>query len=150
MTMHKIGFFRGTELLGNKVHYSHRIPARWATEIDWLLIVEGVIGAPASASLRVRPQIAAMHTRNQSEDTRFESASQGPLWANVPDSMLLDGAPGEVATHTIGPVNNDGTSCLVLPFRQVGGYWTRLGLDISTTSGETGGFQISLEAVLRK
>lgn len=149
MAMHKVGFFRGTHLLTNKVHYSHRIPARWANEIDWLLTVEGVIGAPVSASLRVRPQVAAMHTRNQTEDTRFETASQGPLWRDVPDSMLLDGAPGEVATHAIGAVNNDGSSCIVLPFRQTGGYWTRLALDISTTSGESGGFQVSLEAVLR-
>lgn len=148
--MHKVGFFRGVQLLGNKVHTTHRIPARWAGEIDWLLTVEGVLGEPTSASLRVRPQIAAMHTRNQSEDARFETATQGPLWTNVPDSMLLDGAPGEVATHTIGAVNNDGSSCLVIPFRQVGGYWTRLALDISTTSGDTGGFQVSLEAVLRK
>lgn len=150
MTMHKVGFFRGVQLLNNKVHYSHRIPARWAGEIDWLLTVEGVIGSPASASLRVRPQIAAMHTRNQTEEFRFESASQSPLWQNVPDSMLPDGAPGEVATHAIGAVNNDGSSCLLVPFRQAGGYWTRLALDISTTSGETGGFQVSLEAVLRK
>lgn len=149
MTMHKVGLYRGTQLLGNKVHTSHRIPARWAGQIAWLLTVEGVLGEPASASLRVRPQIAAMHTRDQEEDARF-FPNQAPLWANVPDSMLPDGAPGEVATHAIGPVNNDGSSCILLPFRQVGGFWTRLAFDISTTAGATGGFQVSLEAVLRK
>lgn len=145
--MQKVGFWRGVELLGNKTHYTHRIPARWAERIAWLVTVEGVLGEPASASLRLRPQIAAMHTRNQEEDQRF-SPGQVPLWADVPDSMLLDGAPGEVATHTLGPVNNDGSSCVLIPFRQVGGYWTRLGFDISTTAGDTGGFQVSVEAVL--
>ncbi|QOC56272.1 hypothetical protein PP509_gp30 [Gordonia phage MichaelScott] len=150
MTMHKVAWYRGTQLLGNRRHYTHRIPARWADEIAFLLTVEGVIGEPSAASLRVVPQIAAMHTRNQNEDSQF-ATTQTPLWRDVTstNSDLLDRNPGEVATHTIGPVNNDGTSCILVPFTMRGGYWTRLALDISTTAGETGGFQISLEAVLR-
>lgn len=150
MTMHKNGIYRSKELLGNKTTYTHRIPARWADQVYWLLTIEGTVGAPASASIRVTPQIAAMHTRNQLEDSRYESSTQGPLWVNAPDSMLPDGRPGEVATQTIGEVNVDGSTCVVIPFRQVGGYWSRLAIDISTTAGDLGGFKISLEAVLTK
>lgn len=149
MTMHKIAWYRGTQLLGNKITYSARIPARWAKEIDWLLTVEGTIGSPTAASLRIIPQIAAMHTRDQLEDMRFQSTSQTPIWGPVPDTMLPDGAPGEVATRSLGDVNVDGSTALLVPFRQAGGYWTRLAIDVSTTGGDSAGFQISLEAIIR-
>jgi hypothetical protein len=150
MTMHKNGYYRGKVFTASFA--TPRIPARWADEIAWLLTVEGVTGAPTTASLVVHPQIAVMHSRNQLEDTRF-SATQDPLWKNLTVAenrgMLPDGAFGEVATETIGAVNNDGSNCLVIPKRQAGGYWSRLYFDMVFTGGTTPGFQISLEAVLR-
>ncbi|NKV28209.1 hypothetical protein GS921_00235 [Rhodococcus hoagii] len=150
MTMHKNGFYRGQVFTASFA--TPRIPARWAKEVAWLLTVEGVTGAPTAASLRVTPQIAAMHTRNQLEDQRFTS-TQDPLWQDINPydhrGMLPDGAFGEVATHAIGAPNNDGSTCLVIPKRQAGGYWSRLFFDMSFTGGTTPGFQISLEAVLR-
>ncbi|WP_332645098.1 hypothetical protein [Aeromicrobium sp.] len=150
MTMHKMGFYRGQSFTAS--FGSFRIPARWATEIDWLLTVEGVTGAPTTASLRVVPQIAAMHTRNQTEESRFAS-TQDPLWLSLNPTehqgMLPDGAFGEVATEAIGAVNNDGSNSLVIPRRQLGGYWSRLWFDMAFTGGTTPGFQISLEAVLK-
>jgi len=150
MTMHKVGFYRGQAFTASFA--SFRIPARWATEIDWLLTVEGVTGTPTTASLRVYPQIAAMHTRNQTEDSRFAS-TQDPLWLSLNPvehrGMLPDGTFGEVATETFGAVNNDGSNSLVIPKRQAGGYWSRLYFDMTFTGGSTPGFQISLEAVLK-
>lgn len=150
MTMHHNGFYRGQAFTASFA--SFRIPARWATEIAWLLTVEGVTGAPTTASLRVVPQIAVMHSRNQTEQSRFAS-TQDPLWVSLNpvehQAMLLDGAFGEVATESIGAVNNDGSNSLVIPKRQAGGYWSRLWFDMTFTGGATPGFQISLEAVLK-
>lgn len=149
-TMHKQGFYRGQAFTAS--FGSFRIPARWAREVDWLLTVEGVTGAPTTASLRVVPQIAAMHTRNQNEESRFAS-TQDPLWVDLDPvqqpAMLPNGTFGEVATETIGAPLNDGSTCLVIPRRVMGGHWQRLWFDMSFTGGTTPGFQISLEAVLR-
>lgn len=149
-TMHKLGFYRGQTFTASFA--SPRVPARWAREIAWLLTVEGVTGAPTTASLRVYPQIAAMHTRNQTEESRFAS-TQDPLWTALDPyehkGLLPDGAFGEVATQAIGAPDNTGVNALVIPKRQAGGYWSRLYFDMTFTGGTTPGFQLSLEAVLR-
>jgi len=150
MTMHKMGFYRGQAFTASFA--TPRIPARWAREVAWLLTVEGVTGTPTAASLVVVPQVAVMHSRNQTEESRFAS-TQDPLWQSLNPvdhaGMLPDGAFGEVATHTIGAPDNAGANALIIPKRQAGGYWSRLYFDMTFTGGTTPGFQISLEAVLR-
>jgi len=151
MTMHKNGYYRGKVFTASFA--TPRIPARWANEIDWLLTVEGVTGAPTFASMIVYPQIAVMHSRNQNEDTRFTS-TQEPLWRSLDPiqnkGMLPDGTFGEVATQAIGPVENvTSANAIIIPKRVAGGYWTRLYFDLAFAGGTTPGFQISLEAVLK-
>lgn len=151
MTIHKNGYYRGQIFTASFA--TPRIPARWAREIAWLLTVEGVTGAPTTASMVVYPQIAVMHSRNQSEDTRF-SSTQDPLWRTLDPvqqaGMLPDGAFGEVATEAIGAVEPvTAANALLIPKRVAGGYWSRLYFDLAFTGGSSPGFQISLEAVLR-
>jgi hypothetical protein len=148
--MNKLGIYRGQQFTAS--FFSPRLIAREYREIAWLLTVEGFAGAPTTASLRVTPQIAAMHTRNQTEENRFQS-TQDPLWQSLNPvehrAMLPDGAFGEVATETLGAPATDGTNTIVIPKRQIGGYVSRLSFDLLFTGGTSPAVQISLEAVLR-
>lgn len=175
MVSQRIALYRGRQF--SATFGSLRVPARWATQVAWLLTVEGVAGAPTACSLRVKPQVMVVHSRNQLEEGRFQS-TQDPLWADIGahnSNMLLDGAFGEVASidtlgalpsNTIAAVDAASTlsgsafgsliattdanpaGAIIVAKRTAGGYWQRLYFDMTFTGGTSPAFQISLEAVL--
>lgn len=173
----RIGLYRGRQFSSS--FGSFRVPARWASQVAWLLSVEGVAGAPTACSLRVRPQIMVEHGRNQLEENRL-SASQDPLWQDVTSfnsTLLLDGEFGEVASidtvtalpsnaiaavdaastlagspfgSLIATTDTNAAGTIIIPKRTAGGYWQRLWFDMTFTAGTSPAFQISLEAVLTR
>lgn len=146
-----------------------RVPAVWADEVIWNLVIEGVTNTPSALAVNVNPQWMMEHTRNQIEENRFPGNSQTPLWANHSTADLIDGAFAEVDLPAIPAVPvgtavsgspfstvvanadaNNGAGAVQVSKRVKGGHWNRLQFIVTGTAiAGTTRLQMSAECILR-